>query len=72
MTSNPRFAELASLPYVTLTELTKGIRHGDYNQWKTEAMCLSEKRFTADYDWAMLADIDQFLWFPERHGKLAI
>jgi hypothetical protein len=68
MTSNPRFAELASLPYVTLTENTEGKRQGDYNQWKTEIMCLSEKRFAADYDWAMLADIDEFLWFPERHG----
>jgi hypothetical protein len=68
MASKPRFTELASLPYVTLTEYTKGNRKNYYNQAKTENMCLSEKRFAADYDWALLADIDEFLWFPERHG----
>jgi hypothetical protein len=68
MTSKPRFAELASLPYVTLTEYTEGNRKNYYNQWKTEKLCLSEKRFAADYDWALLADIDEFLWFPERQG----
>jgi hypothetical protein len=68
ITSKPRFTELASLPYVTLMEYSKGYLKTHWNQKKTENMCLSEKRFAADYDWAMLADADEFLWFPERRG----
>jgi hypothetical protein len=56
------FAELG-LPYVTLTEASN---KGDPKLLQSSddpTMCLSEERFTADYDWAMLADIDEFLWF---------
>lgn len=64
----PRFAELASLPYVTLTENNGGTRKDYYDQWRTEKMCLYREEFAANYDWAMVADIDEYLWFPEQMG----
>jgi hypothetical protein len=54
--------------YVTLTEYTKGNRKNYYNRWKMENMYLTEKRFAADYDWALLADTNS-LWFPETRIK---
>lgn len=68
MTEVPRFEELKSLPYVTLTLNEDGTRVNYYNQWQTEILCLSEQKYAAKYDWALLADIDEYLWFAERIG----
>jgi hypothetical protein len=68
MMKNPRWKELAELPYVTMTEHTKGDRKNYYNQWLTEQICLQNKKFAAKYDWAMLADIDEYLWFSKQMG----
>lgn len=68
MKSRPWFQELASLPYVTLTEQTRGNRDNYYDQWRTEKICLRQERFAASYDWVMVADIDEYLWFSENMG----
>jgi hypothetical protein len=65
MISNPRFAELQSLPFVTLTVNTDGKRSNYYNQWEKEIECLSDRKFAQSYDWAMLADIDEYLRFKD-------
>jgi hypothetical protein len=62
-----RFAELKSLPYVTLTQYTRGERKNYYNQRQTETLCLSEQKYAGSYDWAMIADIDEYLWLPEEY-----
>lgn len=64
----PRWDELYNLPYIVLTEQTKGTRNDYYNQAETEIMCLQEKRFAALYDWVLVADIDEYLWFAENIG----
>lgn len=66
--SLPRWNELASLPYVELTEYTGGTRENYYDEDWTEKMCLRQDEFAASYDWAMIADIDEYLWFPEHVG----
>lgn len=66
----PRFDELHSLPYVTLTEYAQGSRKTYYNQRFTEFMCLSEPQYAAGYDWVMLADIDEYLWLPKKHDGI--
>jgi hypothetical protein len=68
MNKVPRFAELQSLPYVTLTINTQGNVKNYYAQWKTEEMCLKDKAFAGKHDWAMINDIDEYLWFPENMG----
>jgi hypothetical protein len=68
MVDAPRFQELQSLPYVTLTLSITGNRQNYYHQWHTEVMCLSEETYAAKHDWALLADIDEYLWFPEHIG----
>jgi len=57
----PRFQELYSLPYVTMTEYNgTGNKHG---QGESEAMCLGEAKYAAKYDWALYIDADEYLWF---------
>jgi len=68
MKSNPRFDELFNLPFVTMTENTLGNRKNYYKQTHTEHMCLSEERFANGYDWVMLADVDEYLWFSNHIG----
>ena len=66
MIDSPRFAELQALPFVTLTENTEGSRKDYYNQWYTEKKCLSRQEFAGSYDWALLADIDEYMWFAQQ------
>jgi hypothetical protein len=68
MVQNPRFAELQSLPYVTLTLNTRGKRENYYNQWWTEETCNRDDQFAGTYDYALHADIDEYLWFPKHIG----
>ena len=68
MMNNTLFEELSSLPYVTLTENTGGKRDNYYNQWWTEATCNRDDQFAGKYDYAMHADIDEYLWFPRKFG----
>jgi hypothetical protein len=68
MVHNPRFAELQSLPYVTLTLNTRGRRENYYNQWWTEETCNRDDQFAGTYDYALHADIDEYLWFPKHIG----
>lgn len=65
---HPRFEELNSLPFVTLTENRKGNRENYYDQWRTEKKCLNRSEFAANYDWAMVADIDEYLQFSKHFG----
>lgn len=66
MESIDRFDELKALPFVTLTINTEGKRSNYFNQWETEIKCL--KDFANDYTWAMLADIDEYIWFSDAVG----
>jgi hypothetical protein len=68
MTKKPRWQELVDLPYVTMTENAEGRQENYYRQWKTEKRCLKQRKFAANYDWAMIADIDEYLWFPQNVG----
>lgn len=68
MVNNSRFNELQSLPYVTLTLNTKGNRKNYYNQWWTEEICNQDDQFAGKYDYALHADIDEYLWFPSKIG----
>jgi len=68
VTSLERFDELQSLPYLTLTEQTGGTRKSYYDQWRTEKMCLNKPEFAANFDWAMVADIDEYLKFSHPMG----
>jgi hypothetical protein len=68
MVNNTRFGELQSLPYVTLTLNTGGRRNNYYNQWLTEETCNRDDNFAGKYDYALHADIDEYLWFPTRVG----
>jgi len=65
---HPRFDELRSLPFATLTEQREGNRENYYDQWRTEKMCLTRPEFAANYDWAMVADIDEYLQFNHHFG----
>ena len=68
MMNNTRFEELKSLPYVTLTENTGGRRDNYYRQWWTEETCNRDDQFAGKYDYALHADIDEYLWFPKQMG----
>jgi len=68
MKSNPRFDELFNLPFVTMIKNTKGNRLNYYKQIHTEQECLSEAKYANGYDWVMLADIDEYLWFSGHIG----
>jgi hypothetical protein len=68
MVNNSRFNELQSLPYVTLTLNTKGNRKNYYNQWWTEETCNKDDQFAGKFDYALHADIDEYLWFPRMFG----
>ena len=66
--SLPRWDELSSLPYVDLTEYKGGKVDNYYGQHLTEKMRLRQDEFAASYDWALVADIDEYLWFSEQIG----
>jgi hypothetical protein len=68
MVNAARFTELQSLPYITLTLNTQGRRKNYYNQWWTEETCNRDDQFAGKYDYAMHADIDEYLWFPNQIG----
>jgi len=68
MKSRPRFDELFNLSFVTMTENTEGIRRNYYKQKHFEHVCLSEAKYGNSYDWVMLADIDEYLWFSSHIG----
>jgi hypothetical protein len=68
MVQKSRFTELQSLPYVTLTLNTKGKRKNYYNQWLTEETCNRDDQFAGTYDYALHADIDEYLWFSSKIG----
>jgi Glycosyltransferase family 92 len=68
ITMLPQYEELHRLPYVTLTLRIEGNTTNYFKQWKTERECLSSRRFAAKYDWAMLADVDEYLYFYEPMG----
>lgn len=59
------FDVLQRLPYVTLTVNTKGNKKDYYQQEKTDTMCLSQPNFAGNFDFAMVADIDEYLRFPK-------
>jgi hypothetical protein len=54
VTDLPRFEELQSLPFVTLTKQTKGFRSNYFNQDMTDEMCLGLERYAASYDWVLI------------------
>lgn len=60
-----RIDVLRALPFVTLSEWTGGTLENYYDQRATERLCLSDQKFARSYDWAMIADIDEYLWLPE-------
>ena len=62
MEEHPRWPELATLPFVNLTLHTNGTRKEYCHQWYTEQYCLKRSDLAGLYDWAFLADIDEFLW----------
>jgi hypothetical protein len=66
MVNNSRFNELQSLPYVTLTLNTKGNRKNYFNQWWTEETCNQDDKFAGKFDYALHADIDEYLWLPRK------
>jgi len=68
MASLPGFRELYNLNYVTMNVNKKGDRIGDYKQEDMEKLCLGNKKFAASYDWALVADQDEYVWFREHMG----
>jgi len=63
----PHFVELRNLPYVTMTEYTGGgVEHG---QAIVEEQCMSNASFAASYDWTLVIDADEYLWF---HTSMSI
>ena len=61
----PAFQELGNLPFVTLTA------HHRKNGDKCDEICLAKKCLKEDatnYDWVLLADSIEFLWFNQTIG----
>ena len=65
---HPRWNELSSLHYLTLTEYTLGKGPIDYDQQIVEHMCWTQAEYAGSYDWVLVADPDEYLWLPGYIG----
>lgn len=66
----PRFEELQSLPYVTLTRQSQGTRSNYFNQDITDEMCLGQEKYAASYDWVLIVSHSHLLSHFARHRNL--
>lgn len=61
------FNRLANLSYVTMTEFENDDNNTKYyGQREVQTACLSEPHFAGSYDWALVVDADEFLWFHQN------
>ena len=61
------FNILANLSYVTMTEFVDDGRNAVYHgQGYVQVDCFSKPEFGASFDWVLVADADEFLWFDQN------
>jgi len=61
-----RFQQLHDLPYVTMTQYDGGGR--EHGQEIVHHLCLKNDTYAGTYDWALIIDIDEYLWFKKKQS----